>query len=208
MEIIKINTPNTEQLAKGTGVNMAFRFGMSNGKVLKASDVVGQEGNPKFSKEEYFGAVIQDKVTFKVIDINVSPPKHLEFTFHECLFTINRPKNIVTTAMQGRDGTIKEYVSNDDYQITLEAGIDSYLGNEQSDKRFEYPAEQLEELIQILNFPNELEVTSDFLKLFKIYSVVVTQYNLTQETHTNRQSIQIQLLSDEPYIIKIKEEDK
>ena len=72
MEIIKINTPNTEQLAKGTGVNMAFRFGMSNGKVLKASDVVGQEGNPKFSKEEYFGAVIQDKVTFKVIDINVS----------------------------------------------------------------------------------------------------------------------------------------
>lgn len=208
MEIIKINTPNTEQLAKGTGVNMAFRFGMSNGKVLKASDVVGQEGNPKFSKEEYFGAVIQDKVTFKVIDINVSPPKHLEFTFHECLFTINRPKNIVTTAMQGRDGTIKEYVANDDYQITLEAGIDSYLGNEQSDKRFEYPAEQLEELIQILNFPNELEVTSDFLKLFKIYSVVVTQYNLTQETHTNRQSIQIQLLSDEPYIIKIKEEDK
>ena len=208
MEIIKINTPNTEQLAKGTGVNMSFRFGMSNGKVLKASDVVGQEGNPKFSKEEYFGAVIQDKVTFKVIDINVSPPKHLEFTFHECLFTINRPKNIVTTAMQGRDGTIKEYVANDDYQITLEAGIDSYLGNEQSDKRFEYPAEQLEELIQILNFPNELEVTSDFLKLFKIYSVVVTQYNLTQETHTNRQSIQIQLLSDEPYIIKIKEEDK
>ena len=208
MEIIKINTPNTEQLAKGTGVNMAFRFGMSNGKVLKASDVVGQEGNPKFSKEEYFGAVIQDKVTFKVIDINVSPPKHLEFTFHECLFTINRPKNIVTTAMQGRDGTIKEYVANDDYQITLEACIDSYLGNEQSDKRFEYPAEQLEELIQILNFPNELEVTSDFLKLFKIYSVVVTQYNLTQETHTNRQSIQIQLLSDEPYIIKIKEGDK
>ena len=208
MEIIKINTPNAEQLARGTGVNMAFRFGMSNGKVLKASDVVGQEGNPKFSKEEYFGAVIQDKVTFKVIDINVSPPKHLEFTFHECLFTINLPKTIVTTAMQGRDGTIKEYVANDDYQITLEAGIDSYLGNEQSDKRFEYPAEQLEELIQILNFPNELEVTSDFLKLFKIYSVVVTQYNLTQETHTNRQSIQIQLLSDEPYIIKIKEGDK
>ena len=208
MEIIKINTPNAEQLARGTGVNMAFRFGMSNGKVLRASDVVGQEGNPKFNKEEYFGAIIQDKVTFKAIDINVSPPKHLEFTFHECLFTINRPKNIVTTAMQGRDGTIKEYVANDDYQITLEAGIDSYLGNEQSDKRFEYPAEQLEELIQILNFPNELEVTSDFLKLFKIYSVVVTQYNLTQETHTNRQSIQIQLLSDEPYIIKIKEEDK
>ena len=207
MEIIKINTPNAEQLARGTGVNMAFRFGMSNGMVLRASDVVGQEGNPKFNKEEYFGAIIQDKVTFKGFDTEKSS-KELKFTFHECLFTINRPKNIVTTAMQGRDGTIKEYVSNDDYQITLEAGIDSYLGNEQSDKRFEYPAEQLEELIQILNLPNELEVTSDFLKLFKIYSVVVTQYNLTQETHTNRQSIQIQLLSDEPYIIKIKEGDK
>ena len=190
---------------------MAFRFGMSNGKVLKASDVVGQEGNPNFNKEEYFGTVIQDKVTFRGIDETVKlpeSPKHLKFTFHECLFTINLPKNIVTTAMQGRDGTIKEYVANDDYQITLEAGIDSYLGNEQTDKRFEYPAEQLQELIQILQLPSELAVESDFLNLFKIYSVVVTQFNLTQETHTNRQSIQIQLLSDEPYMIKLKEEDK
>ena len=184
MEIIKINTPNAEQLARGTAVNMAFRFGMSNGKVLKASDVVGQEGNPNFNKEKYFGTVIQDKVTFRGIDETVKlpeSPKHLKFTFHECLFTINLPKNIVTTAMQGRDGTIKEYVANDDYQITLEAGIDSYLGNEQTDKRFEYPAEQLQELIQILQLPSELAVESDFLNLFKIYSVVVTQFNLTQE---------------------------
>ena len=117
------------------------------------------------------------------------------------------PKNIITTAMQGRNGTVKEYVANDDYQITLEAAIDSYLGNEQSDKRFEYPADQLKELMKILQLPNELAVASDFLKLFDINSVVVKEFNLTQETHTNRQSIQIQLLSDEPYEIKLKDEN-
>jgi hypothetical protein len=120
---------------------------------------------------------------------------------------LNLPKNIVTTALQGRNGTIKEYVNDDDYQITLEAAVDSYLGNEQSESRFDYPEDKVLELVKILRMPVDLIVTSDFLKLFDINSVVVKDFSLTQETHTNRQSISIQLLSDEPYEIKLKNDN-
>lgn len=201
---IKIFTPNAEQLARGTAVNMAFRFGMAKGQPLRVSNVIGQQGNPDFNKDDYMGVEILDKLTLSYMDITATPYKEYKFEFRECLITLNLPKNIVTTALQGRNGTIKEYIADDDYQITLDAATDSYLGNEDKDIRFAYPVEQITELVKLLQLPVELAVTSDFLKMFDISSVVVKEYGLTQETHMNRQSIQIQLLSDKPYEIKLK----
>ncbi len=204
---IKISTPNAEQLARGTAVNMAFRFGMPTGIPLKVSDVVGQQGNPNFSKDDFLGVVISETLSLSYTDISKTPPVKTEVTFNECLVTLNLPKNIVTTALQGRNGTIKEYVANDDYQITLEAAIDSYVGQEQSENRFAYPKEAIKELVKLLTMPVELVVTSEFLGMFEIDSVVVKDFGMTQETHTNRQSISIQLLSDETYEIKLKNEN-
>ena len=109
---IKIITPNAEQLARGTAVNMAFRFGMPTGSPLKVSDVVGQQGNPNFNKEDYYGVVMSETLTLSYVDTTITPPKTLDFIFHECLISLNLPKNIVTTALQGKNGTIKEYISN------------------------------------------------------------------------------------------------
>lgn len=201
---IKIFTPNAEQLVRGTAVNMAFRFGMGKGQPLKVSDVIGQQGNPNFNKDQYMGVVMSETLTLSYTDITVTPYKEYKFEFKECLITLNLPKNIVTTALQGRNGTIKEYIADDDYQITLDAATDSYLGNEDKDIRFAYPVEQITELVKLLQLPVELAVTSDFLKMFEINSVVVKDFGMTQETYMNRQSIQIQLLSDKPYEIKLK----
>jgi len=46
-------------------------------------------------------------------------------------------------------------------------------------------------------------VESDFLYAFGIKSAVVTSFSLQQETHSNRQSVQIQMLSDEPYEVRV-----
>lgn len=204
---IKIYTPNAEQFARGTAVNMAFRFGMSTGQPLKVSDVIGQQGNPNFNKEDYLGVIMSETLTLSYVDMSISPPKTLDFTFNECLISLNLPKNIVTTALQGKNGTIKEYINDDDYQITLEAAVDSYIGNEDSEERFSYPRDKVNELIKMLKKPDELIILSDFLKLFDIKSVVVKDFGMMQETHTNRQAISIQLLSDEPYEIKLKNDN-
>jgi hypothetical protein len=123
----------------------------------------------------------------------------------ECIITINQEKNIVSTPMQGRDGTIKEYISDGDYSISIEAAVNNY--NEiEATKSKEYPIEKLEELIALLKVQDGLEIQSDFLRLFKITSAVIKSYGMVQETHSNRQSFQIQMLSDTPYEIKIKQD--
>ena len=153
---IKIITPNAEQLARGTAVNMAFRFGMPTGTPLKVSDVVGQQGNPNFNKEDYYGVVMSETLTLSYVDDTKIPNEVIKFIFNECLISLNLPKNIVTTALQGKNGTIKEYINNDDYQITLEAAVDSYLGNETTDARFDYPKDKVNELIKMIQTTDEL----------------------------------------------------
>lgn len=123
----------------------------------------------------------------------------------ECIVTINQEKNIVTTPMQGRDGTIKEYISDGDYAITIDAAVCSYDENDW-EKSKAYPIEKLQELITFLKVKDGLEVQSDFLTLFEIKSAVIKSYGMVQETHSNRQSFQIQMLSDTPYEIKIQQD--
>lgn len=123
----------------------------------------------------------------------------------ECIITINQEKNIVSTPMQGRDGTIKEYISDGDYSISIEAAVNNYSEIEET-KSKEYPIEKLEELIALLKVQDGLEIQSDFLTLFKITSAVIKSYGMVQETHSNRQSFQIQMLSDTPYEIKLQQD--
>lgn len=130
-----------------------------------------------------------------------------EFIFNECLISLNMEKNIVTTALQGRNGTIKEYVSDGDYNISIDAGVSTYEMDKEEGYAFDYPKDAVKELKDILSLPEALEVQSDFLEIFGIKSAVVKAFSLSQETHSNRQSINIQMLSDEPYEIKLKEEN-
>ena len=129
---------------------------------------------------------------------------------YECIITINQEKNIVTTPLQGRDGTIKEYISDGDYTISVDAAVCSYVINQNGESDFteshSYPLAQLKELINFLKIKDTIEVQSDFLTLFGVTNVVVKSYGMVQETHSNRQAFQIQMLSDTAYEIKIKQD--
>lgn len=198
--MIQIFKPNTEQLARGTAVHLAFRFGMQTGEPFKPSEYIGNEGNPTLSElKELEGQTWLTSLAIKHGD--------KEFIFNECLISLNMEKNIVTTALQGRNGTIKEYVSDGDYNISIDAGVSTYTIEQNGEYNIDYPKDAVKELKDILSLPETLEVQSDFLEIFGIKSAVVKAFSLQQETHSNRQSINIQMLSDEPYEIKLKEEN-
>ena len=182
--MINVFTPNAEHLAKGVALNLAFRFGMSTAEPFKASEYVGKEKNPELlDLGELEGRTWLTSLALK--------HGGKEFIFNECLISLNMEKNIVTTALQGRNGTIKEYISDGDYNITIDAGISNYTIDQEGEHNIDYP----------------IEVQSDFLEIFGIKSAVVKSFDLQQETHSNRQSINIQMLSDEPYEIRLKEEN-
>ena len=55
---------------------------------------------------------------------------------YECIITINQEKNIVTTPLQGRDGTIKEYISDGDFTISVDAAVCGYVINQNGEADF------------------------------------------------------------------------
>lgn len=199
--MINIFSPNTEQLARGTAVHLAVRFGMQTGKPFEASEHISNEGEPMLSELRE----LEGQTWLTTLKITHGAKS---FTFEECLISINMEKNIVTTALQGRNGTIKEYISDGDYNITVDAGVSTYqVQNEENEIDISYPVDAVKELQELLALPEALEVQSDFLDIFGIDSAVVKSFSLQQETHSNRQSISIQMLSDRAYEIKLKEEN-
>lgn len=99
------------------------------------------------------------------------------------LFTVSQRKNIIRTQVQGMEGggSIKEYISDGDYDITIQGGIYGTNGN--------YPKDEVENLLEYLRAPVAIGIISDYLELFEIFEIVVESYNFPQRR--GRQSEQL-----------------
>jgi len=118
-----------------------------------------------------------------------------------CVITMD--KNIVTTAMQGRKGTVKEYISNGDYQVQLTGTID----NTDINDPYSYPEAAVQELINMLDVADSLEFQSRFLRFFDITNLLVRNYKFSQRSGSgSNQEFEISCLSDEAVELVIKEE--
>lgn len=117
---------------------------------------------------------------------------------NDAIAAISRSKNIVTTQITGQNGTIKEYISNGDYNISIVVGVAAVKDGVIVD---EYPTEGLQELRQFLDNNEALEINSEFLKIFNIDRIVVKSFSVTQSTESNYQSVNISAISDEEYNI-------
>lgn len=89
------------------------------------------------------------------------------------LVTISQTKKIVKTAIQGRLGTIKEYVGMDDYVLKINGVINGLNGR--------YPKDEIANLKNVLTYPHPIEVVSWYLHLWDIYHVVVEDFSITPE---------------------------
>lgn len=109
---------------------------------------------------------------------------------------ISRGKNIVSTPVSGRDGTVKELVSNGDHRIRIESLIVS-TGKE-------YPADEVEAFRAIMEVNGPLDVTSTLFDLMGIRSIVVQGYDMTaMKGMQNIQAVTIDALSDEPLELEL-----
>lgn len=113
-----------------------------------------------------------------------------------CLTTVQQTKNIVKTAIQGRNGTVKEYISDGDYQVTLRGAIARTFQSN-------YPLEEMRQFLQLLKDNQALKVVSPFLLLYDIHELVVEDYTMGQEEgKQNMQRFEIKCLSNDPLLLK------
>lgn len=108
--------------------------------------------------------------------------------------TVTRKKTIVETAIAGRNGTVKETVSAQDYEIEVTLTLIS-----PSD---EYPEEAMRRLATLADENSAVYVDSAFLRLFDIDRAVITELKVVQETYGNTQEVTLTLESDDDYEVE------
>ena len=116
------------------------------------------------------------------------------------LIEVNQSRNIVTTQIQGRNGTVKEYISDNDYDVTIRGVLVSPHSNVP-------PTKLAQDVYNLSLSPIALDVYSNFLNLFNIFSIVIkdVQFNQIEGTR-NAVGFSLVCISDTPFEIQYNEE--
>lgn len=164
------------------------------------------ESDVPLDRKTYLGTPIFDNVSFEggeYVNLEGETIKYLddyidgeEWPIDTVLVAVKQRKVVVKTPIQGRNGTVKEYIANDDYQITIRGAI-----SDPSPSR--YPEEEVQRLHQLCEVQRDIPITSRFLnEVFGITNIVITGYSFPQvEGMYNTQLFQIEAISDEPFEI-------
>lgn len=116
--------------------------------------------------------------------------------FEAVLLTVNQAKKIVKTEIQGRDGTVKEYIGMGDYEISINGVITGGNGH--------YPIDEVARLKQMLDAPVPIPVVSTYLNNLGINLLVVESYELAQVAGGySYQTFSITCTSDVPQELRL-----
>lgn len=117
------------------------------------------------------------------------------------LFTVTQTKNIITTPIQGRNGTVKEYISDGDYKINIKGVITNSNGKYPQFK-IDKGLTTVNDLFQMCQLNKSLTVNSWYLWQFCIYELVITDFEFPQlEGQYSSQPFEINAISDTPFVI-------
>ena len=119
-------------------------------------------------------------------------------TFADAVAAVSREHRIVSTALVGRDGTVKEYINAGDWSVSLVLGLQAESGGMITD---EWPGDELRTLRKLLEAKETLRVHSEFLDALNIGRLVIKSYKVPQMTEANYQVAEISAVSDEDYEI-------
>lgn len=108
------------------------------------------------------------------------------------LVDVGQARRIVETFVEGRPGSIKEYIADGDFEFTIRGALVSQDAHS-------YPREEVSTLIALLKLPEAVEVISPYVQLFGVYDLVVFDYRFPQqEGFQNMQLFEITAKSDLP----------
>jgi hypothetical protein len=114
-----------------------------------------------------------------------------DLLLESAVLSLSRTKNVVTTAIQGREGTVKEWINNGDFSITFNGLLVA--------KGWDFPIEATALFNEFMEVNQSLKLEHEVLNNLGIFEAVVMDYALPSTTYTNVQPYTIQLLSDNPF---------
>ena len=186
-------------------------FTLEKDKIKSASDLreqqqegVGSLGLPIFDVIQFGGDSSDNVLRYSTKQWDTDQQKFIEKNIEvqqtkltTCLFNISQKKNIVTTNIQGRSGPVFEYIGLGGYDINIKGVLVSPY-------RDVYPTDLVSNLVDILEAPVAIKITSNILNsVFNILNVVVMDYNMySEEGMRNVVHFEINCVDENPFEIK------
>lgn len=113
----------------------------------------------------------------------------------DCKIDCSTTKNIVSTAINGLNGTIKEWIAEGDVAINVEVTL---LGEGN-----QYPTEKVERLTALLRKNESLQTENETLNnVYGVERIVITSWGMTPTKAFNYQTISFNAVSDKVYKIE------
>lgn len=184
----KLNSFNlTELYQKAFGVK-GVRFAMpttSNEQAAISYSGLNVADRLQAKVQSVLGTPIFEQITLKDGAKEYTMP---DWPLIDIAFT----KNIIKTPLKGFNGSVKEFINIDDYQIQIRGILINYANDE-------YPYDMLAELQNMCTINKELQVTSPVLNLLDVHNLVITDVRYPEvEGYNHIQPFVLQALSDEP----------
>ena len=143
--------------------------------------------------QSYLGTPILSNLVFLA---DPDTPENRDLVINTVLFEVDIVKNVIMTPISGRDGTVKEYINRDDYQILIQGMIVSEDGEN-------FPREDVTALRNLMDLPKSLAVASEFLQVFSIHNIVILHCKVAQQMgYRNQVPFFINAVSDVPIELK------
>jgi len=115
---------------------------------------------------------------------------------YAALITVTQAKKIVETEIQGRNGTVKEYIGLSDYDVQIDGTITAASGST--------PDTDVIDLKKMLDAPVPIDVVCPWLQNLGITNLVVMSYELPQDAGGEAyQTFSINCKSDTPIELRI-----
>lgn len=207
-----INKPTQQELLnQGKLITKSFALGLIKPKFYQSNDTgsFNQRTLEEQAREEgkngayngFFGLPVFDILTLIGFNYTTLDGKRIviaDLNLGVALIDVSQSKNEIETPIQGRNGTIKEYISDGDYVLNIRGVI-------ASNAQDSYPEDLVKHLIQFCNAPVSIPVASNLLDLFGIHNIVIKDFAFPQnEGMRNVVNFQLSCLSDTPFEIKTK----
>jgi hypothetical protein len=191
----------------------AFRFvaqnlGLNN---VKTSNFVAEEANSNESeKYSYLGTQVFSNLEIPAGKYLTNEGETVDFDgirIDAVLFDISIEKNIVRTPINGRNGTVKQYISLGDYAIGAKGVIigetDANNAGFSVSSTGRVPEAEIRKLNAIFAIPQEIELVSEFLDFFDVSTVVIYSGRFLQrEGFIDSVYFNFDMLSDTPIELK------
>lgn len=169
-----------------SGTNAAIKYD-SNLEVIDSVEGIGTS---------IFGTTIFESIA--LIDPETGEPIYFE---DAPLVSVSQRKNIIRSEVTNRPGSVKEYISLDDYEIKIMGLLCNHDGNA-------LPFDKIEDLNNLLKSNQALEIESKLLNACGVFNIVVNNYEFKATgKFINVMPYEISAWSDNPIELSLDDPD-